>query len=114
MQLDEATLRDAIKQLELHKSLAKDIAAIISGTRPTRAELESAPLLQRYRFVPRSVPSAVGYGIGHPRLPDGPVKTSQIFVLDPDLRWIRTLSRFYRLGAQMPGAATNDLLEDGK
>lgn len=114
MNLDEKTRQHALERIELHKRLTRDLAEILRGTKPTAAELDAAPLLQRYRFVPRSVPSAVGYATGHPLLPGGPVKTSQIFVLDPDFRWMRTLSRFYRLGTLLPGEPTRDLLGDDK
>lgn len=114
MQLGEDTLQDAIQRIELHKRLTKDMAAIINGDKPTRADLEAAPLLQNYRFVPRSVPSAIGFGTGHPSLPNGPTQTSQIFIIGPDHRWIRTLSRFYRLGTPRPNSSSRDLPEDGE
>jgi hypothetical protein len=41
----------------------------------------------------------IGHANGHPRHGDRWVLTTQLWFADPDGAWIRTLSRFYRLGA---------------
>lgn len=112
MQLDETSMQYALERIELHKRLTKDLQAILSGAKPTPAELDAAPLLDNYQFVTRAVPAAVGFGTGHPTLPRGSIKTSQIYVLDPDHRWIRTLSRFYRLGTRRVRRDDSDPMED--
>jgi hypothetical protein len=45
-----------------------------------------------------------GFVAGHPRLGAMAIVTSPLWVLDPELCWARTLSRFYRLGVPEGGA----------
>ncbi len=76
---------------------------------PTHAEdrLEVAPseipLITHWAvqlLVPDRTQSAVLIGIvqGHPRLPDGPVVTSNLEWVDLDKGWAATRNRLYRLG----------------
>jgi hypothetical protein len=61
--------------------------------------LESAPLLDRY--VPTIGPlglQLIGEVAGHPILGSRIIRTSQIWFADPHTQWVRSLSRFYRLG----------------
>jgi hypothetical protein len=82
------------------ETLAGDMRVIANGDGPTSTDLADAPLLDRWSILERPVLSLVGIGAGHPRLPDGPIYTSDVWVLSEEQRWARTLSRFYRLGAQ--------------
>jgi hypothetical protein len=41
----------------------------------------------------------------HPVLGNRTAMTSQVWAADPEGRWIRTLKRFYRLGAASPASA---------
>jgi hypothetical protein len=43
-------------------------------------------------------PRLIGQVTGHPRLGDRPVMTSPLWAADPASQWVRTTSRFYRLG----------------
>jgi len=55
-----------------------------------------------------------GFAAGHPLLGTKHIATSPVWVLDPGLRWARTLSRFYRLGVPAGGAIPRgDLPENG-
>jgi hypothetical protein len=79
--------------------LADDLERIAAGTAPTAAELADAPVM----FDWRSVLSPVGLRLfgrvtGHPRLGDTDAMTSQLWAAGDDGTWIRTLSRFYKLG----------------
>jgi len=72
-----------------------------SETAPAPDTLATAPLLDPWQVAVSSrAPATILLGIvtGHPRLPDGPVETSVLLALDPQGRWARTLSRWYRLG----------------
>lgn len=48
----------------------------------------------------------IGRVTGHPLLGDRTASTSPLWFADPDGTWVRTLSRFYRLG---PSADPDDL-----
>ncbi|SDO49601.1 DUF6634 family protein [Afipia sp. GAS231] len=90
--------------------LADDLEKIRDGGAPTDVELARAPLIQDWQVVltPLGLRMA-GLVSNHPRLGTRPALISQIWAADPDGRWVRTLSRFYRLGrsveADMAGAA---------
>ena len=79
--------------------LAGDLERIAAGGAPTAAELAGAPLLADWR----SILSPVGLRLmgrvsRHPRLGDTNAMTSQLWAAGGDSTWIRTLSRFYKLG----------------
>jgi hypothetical protein len=61
--------------------------------------LQKAPLLENW--VPAITPDGVkliGHASGHPVHGDRIVMTTALWFADPDGNWVRTLSRFYRLG----------------
>ena len=93
--------QQTIQSIENLSKVAEDLRDILEGSRPKRAELLAAPILRDYSFIAQPVPVALGHCIGHPVLRDGQVTTSQVYIIDPELRWIRTLSRFYRLEAPL-------------
>lgn len=87
------------------RRLADDLDGIATATAPTAAELGNAPLLVDWRLVVLlSGLSLTGFVAGHPLLGARKIVTSPLWVLDPDLAWARTLSRFYRLGVPAGGA----------
>jgi hypothetical protein len=81
------------------RTLADDLDDIRSGTGPATSDIATAPLLVDWRgvFTPMGLCLA-GFAAGHPRHGNRPVLTSQIWAADADGRWVRTLSRYYRLG----------------
>lgn len=93
--------QQTMQSIENLSKVAEDLREILEGSRPTRVELLAAPILRDYGFIAHPVPVALGHCIGHPVLRDGHVTTSQVYMIDPELRWIRTLSRFYRLEAPL-------------
>lgn len=98
MTFDDLNLRaSALHQIDRLQRLADDLAGIVAGTGPTQADLDGAVLLRNFRVAERSVPCLRGLAYGHPVLDTGLVMTSQLYALDPEGRWARTLSRFYRL-----------------
>lgn len=99
MAFTDATMRNqALERIELLRTLSWDLAAIFDGGMPTAEQLREAPVLRDHSYSEHRVPCIEGVVVGHPLLGDGRrIKTSQLFCVDPSLRWIRTLSRFYRL-----------------
>jgi hypothetical protein len=63
------------------------------------AVLEEAPLLEDWvPVLTQTGLHLVGYAVGHPVRGNRMVMTPPLWWADPDCRWARTLSRFYRLG----------------
>jgi hypothetical protein len=87
------------------RSLADDLDRIAASNAPTPADLARAPLLVDWRFMLSwAGVGLAGFVAGHPLRGSRHIATSPLWVLDPDLRWCRTLSRFYRLGVSAGGA----------
>ena len=82
------------------EQLARDLRAIAQGTSPTPADLDAAPVVDQWRWSSRTMRTVIGTLHGHPRLADGPVHTTEVWAVDVERRWARTLSRFYVLGDQ--------------
>ena len=85
--------------------LLSDLKAIREGAGPTEAELAAAPLIDQFSKVYEPVPCLTGFIHGHPGLPDGPGRTSDLWVVAPEQGWVRTISRYYRLGQPMEESA---------
>ena len=97
------------------RALARDLDRIAAGEAPTAADLATAPLLVDWRFLLSwAGVGLAGFVAGHPLRGSRHIATSPLWVLDPDLRWARTLSRFYRLGVSAGGAIPRgDVSESG-
>jgi hypothetical protein len=81
------------------RRLADDMDRIRAGTGPTAEELAKAPLIVDWRCVLTPVGlSLAGFVAGHPLLGTRPARTSQLWVADGGGRWVRTLTRYYKLG----------------
>ena len=76
--------------------------AVELGLPVTELELVNAPLLEDW--APAVTPQGLrlaGYATGHPVFGERAILTSQLFIADPEGGWVRTLSRFYRLGCSV-------------
>jgi uncharacterized protein DUF6634 len=82
------------------RSLAGDLERIRLGTGPRPDECTHAPLITDWRTVlsPLGL-RLMGSVKDHPILGNCTAMTSQVWAADVDGQWIRTLNRFYRLGA---------------
>jgi len=80
------------------RSMCDDIDAVLAGLPPSEEKLSRAPLLHQWQLVPYQSVCLSGFVSDHPRIRNGPLVSSQVFMLDPERKWGRTLSRFYRLG----------------
>ncbi len=81
------------------RRLGDDLERLRSGTGPTDAEIAAAPLIEDWHAV--LTPTGLrltGFVSGHPRLGNRSTVISQLWAADASGRWVRTLSRFYRLG----------------
>lgn len=88
-------LQTAVRKLDL---LSRDLADIRSGSGPTSESMAEMPLLDQWdiRFI--ECPILVGQVSGHPKVIDGPIMTTDLWLIHSHLKWARTYSRFYRLG----------------
>lgn len=97
--LEGAELALALEQIAVLEALIADLRRLAAGQAPTAADLKDAPILDRWNHEYRNEPCLIGYVQGHPVLGSGRViKTSTIWAGDGSQGWVRTLSRFYRLG----------------
>jgi hypothetical protein len=98
----DQTLADFAAQL---RRLADDVERLAHGAQPSTSDLAAAPLADWWRFTRRETLALIGVVSGHPSRPDGDPRTmvtSEIFALDLERGWARTLSRFYALGRPVP------------
>lgn len=79
-------------------SLSGDLRRIQSGIGPTFEDRASAPAIEDWEIGWRFELALTGRVSGHPRLGDGLVVTSPLFILDEDRRFARTQNRYYLLG----------------
>jgi hypothetical protein len=81
------------------RALADDCEHLKLGRAVPPRLLHRAPLLKDW--VPALTPEGlqlIGDAVGHPVHGDRMVMTTPLWWADPDGKWVRTLSRFYRLG----------------
>jgi hypothetical protein len=84
------------------RALADDCERLELGLPVSQLLLNEAPLLEDWS--PTVTPQGlrlVGYATGHPLFGEGAVLTSPLCFADPEGAWVRTLSRFYRLGSSV-------------
>ena len=87
--------------------LATDLRKLGGGYFPSALTLNETPLLSLWAVSHRPRPCLIGSMCGHPLIEQGRVGvTSEIYAIDRNRRWARTLSRFYKLG---PAALTGQL-----
>jgi hypothetical protein len=81
------------------RALADDCERLSFDRHVPPAVLEQASLLEDWvPVLTQTGLHLVGYAVGHPVRGNRMVMTPPLWWADPDCRWARTLSRFYRLG----------------
>jgi hypothetical protein len=81
------------------RALADDCDRLRLGRGISAIVLQSAPLLEHWApALTAQGLHLIGQASGHPRHGDRMVMTTPLWFADPDGNWVRTLSRFYRLG----------------
>lgn len=89
----------AAAEIEKLERLAADLRKLLAGNYPTADELRDAPKISSWLTTEFISPALAGMVTGHPKLPgNSGINTSPIAVSARDLGWVRTNSRYYRLG----------------
>ncbi|MCR6672728.1 DUF6634 family protein [Devosia ginsengisoli] len=91
---------EMIKTVTKLEALSGDLRHIMNGVVPDEELLRAAPILENWSVRPAPFPVLVGNVSGHPKLMDGEIVTSQLFLIEDRQNWARTFSRYYRLGEQ--------------
>ena len=78
----------------------RDVILLGQGWTPSEEDLRAAPRLDRWRIGTLGSAIAIrGFVTGHPNCADGVgIEVGPVLVFHDDGLWVRTLSRFYRLG----------------
>ena len=88
-------------EIERRNALLDDLQRLADGWRPAAADLAAALVLEGWYIClyPGSDRLAMcGFVADHPRLGRGIITTSPIMAADFSGGWVRTCSRFYRIG----------------
>jgi hypothetical protein len=104
--LDPSELIDEANRFE---SLRDDFMLAAKGELPSGLSYKDAPFIEGWAIVHMTVPCLVGYVSGHPVLPGDrrTIATSQAWLMSSDHDWLRTQSRWYRLGRRGGAGATH-------
>jgi hypothetical protein len=94
-------LREDASRLE---QLAHDLRAIHAGK--LKLDPDACVKLSNWRLSYRRVISLSGVTLGHPRLGNKPIHTSEVYFIDLELGIARTLSRWYRLTTSPDASAS--------
>lgn len=88
------------EQIDRLHRLVADLRRLQDGYVPTDADLAGTPILEAWAWVEdRGHLCVMGIVAGHPIIPTGHrCVTSAVMAAADDDRWVRTVSRFYRLG----------------
>lgn len=90
---------DPIECAQMFERLAEDLRKLAAGHQPDLGA-PGTPHLRHWGVTRRPVTCLTGHVYGHPLLGDDRTcVTSEIFALDREQRWVRTMSRFYELGS---------------
>lgn len=93
------------------EALCADLKRLHGGHLPTIPELQAAPLLHNWRLMLGLRVVMYGHVSDHPILTGSRrrIETSEVVVNAEGLGWMRTASRFYRLGRPaVPGSTFDD------
>jgi hypothetical protein len=84
-------------------ALANELEALNRGERMSVEDLRDAPLIDNWAIVCRPVPAMMGKITNHPTLSNiAPVSLSSEVIVDGrEVGWVRTGSRYYRLGTPL-------------
>ncbi len=98
MKITPHAYQHSIEVMRRMRAMCDDLDAVLAGLPPSEKLLADAPVLQEWRKVSYSALCLAGFVSGHPTIRSGPLVSSQLYMVDPEQKWARTMSRFYRLG----------------
>lgn len=97
----DGALRQIDEHIDILRRLLNDLEHIRRCKAPSPATLREAPSLNEWSFAHRLAPCLSGYPEGHPTCRSGRMaRTSDLWIIAPEQSYVRTLTRFYRLGAR--------------
>ncbi len=93
-------LADGRTQATRFAAARADLERLAAGWRPDESDLAAAVVIEDWAFAAEHGLSVTGYVHGHPAIADGRWSvTSTVIAIDvAGGRWVRTVSRWYRLG----------------
>lgn len=88
---------------ERAQRLLSDVEKLSTGWRPSASDLDNAPFLDAWQVFSDGNGGVYlgGECTGHPRIRDGYITTSCVVAADLDAGWVRTASRFFRVGQSL-------------
>jgi hypothetical protein len=94
---------------DIHKleRLLVDLKSLAAGAMPSEKTLAGSPLLDLYQVRSGRDLFLTGICVDHPKLFGPAIFTSSLWVVAPDHSWVRTYSRFYRLGRPLSEDGSN-------
>lgn len=92
--LDRQATGELQKTIALIDTLKRDLQTIAAGRQPQA--LAHAPVLDQVILGKRVLPCLVGH-VGRATDYGGVIKTSELWAVNWDAGWVRTLDSFYRL-----------------
>ena len=100
---------EGIAQSERLQRARADVRRPLDGWRPDPDTLAEAPILTDWTLIEQGAAFLMGRLRGHPHIGAGHRGVTSILVaVDKNWFWVRTISRFYRLGAAGPGGRRMD------
>jgi hypothetical protein len=100
---------DPLNTAERLEALAADLRRLAADRMPSAGDLAEAPVLRGWGVLSRPSTALTGTVEGHPRIGDHrQAVTSELFAIDRDARWARTLNRYYRLLPRRAGRTASE------
>lgn len=102
---DPSAYKELDNTVTLLRRLTHDLELIRAKGYPDARDLNEAPILNQWTPAVRPVSCLTGLSSRHPLLPGSArsIFTSEVWAIAPQDGWVRTLSRFYRLGKPSDG-----------
>jgi hypothetical protein len=87
---------------DLIASIAADAVRLLTPDGQLERTLAEAPIIDNWAVGMPTAFGLTGDVTGYPRVANGRIQTSAAYFIAADFSWVRTMSRFYRLGEPAP------------